>query len=466
MPRPIKVLKCWGRSKCWNDEADQSVEMLGSIKVLKYRGRSKCWNAWVDQSVEIPRPIKVLKCLGRSKCWNAEADQSVEMLGSIKVLKCRGRSKCWNAEVDQNVEMPRPIKVLKCWGRSKCWNDEADQSVEMLGSIKVLKYRGWSKCWNAWVDQSVEMPRPIKVLKCLGRSKCWNAEADQSVEMLGFIKVLKCWGRSKCWNTEASFPILSAPTAVGIIVTLIFLSFFSSLARFKYLSIFLLSFIFILWITGRVKSTKWQFFFFFFFFFFFLLLLLLLLLLFLVSFSHQHLMVFHWSLRDSKSPQVSNTLLNLLADLSLNGLHSSCYFQLHKSLYQSFGNCTKSTSYNWYNRHLHVPHFLQFLGKVVVFIPLFTFFQLYSVISQDSKVHNSAGFLFLLIFIRSGRLAEIRWSVCITKSQRCWCVSFSMTDAGFFIVTLMFHKFFSFLARFKYLYSFSLYFHRDVINYN
>ena len=37
----------------------------------------------------------------------------------------------------------------------------------------------------------------------------------------------------------------------------------------------------------------------------------------LKSFSHQrHLMVFHWSLSDSKSPQVSRTLLSILAVLN------------------------------------------------------------------------------------------------------------------------------------------------------
>ena len=37
---------------------------------------------------------------------------------------------------------------------------------------------------------------------------------------------------------------------------------------------------------------------------------------------------------------------------------------------------------------------------------------------------------FWLIIIRSGRLAEIRWSVCMSKSQRRLCVSFSWTDSG------------------------------------
>ena len=59
----------------------------------------------------------------------------------------------------------------------------------------------------------------------------------------------------------------------------------------------------------------------------------------------------------------------------------------------------------------------QFPSKVEVLILLYTFFQFYSVVSRDSKVDNFANSLFLLIIIRSGLLAEIRWSVCISKSH-------------------------------------------------
>ena len=75
---------------------------------------------------------------------------------------------------------------------------------------------------------------------------------------------------------------------------------------------------------------------------------------------------------------------------SLDSLHPSCYFQVLQSLYQSFDDCTKSTSYNWSNRHFHVPQFFQFSSKVEVLIPLFAFFQLYSVVRRDCKVHNPA----------------------------------------------------------------------------
>ena len=58
-------------------------------------------------------------------------------------------------------------------------------------------------------------------------------------------------------------------------------------------------------------------------------------------------------------------------------------------------------------------------------------------VSRDSKVVNFASFLFLLlIIIRSGLLAEIRWSVCMLKSYRSLCVSFSRTGAGLCIYFL------------------------------
>ena len=74
-----------------------------------------------------------------------------------------------------------------------------------------------------------------------------------------------------------------------------------------------------------------------------------------------------------------------------------------------------------------------------VLILLFIFFQFYSVVSQASKVNNFANsffFFLLLIIIRSGLLAEIRWSVCTSKSHWSLCVSFSRTAAGLCIYHL------------------------------
>ena len=51
-------------------------------------------------------------------------------------------------------------------------------------------------------------------------------------------------------------------------------------------------------------------------------------------------------------------IIIILLYSSLDGLHTSSYFQVLQSLYQSFGDCTKRTNYNWYQRHLLGPLFI------------------------------------------------------------------------------------------------------------
>ena len=85
--------------------------------------------------------------------------------------------------------------------------------------------------------------------------------------------------------------------------------------------------------------------------------------------------------------------LTILAVLNNDGLHSSYYFQVLLSLYQYF--CTKSTNYNWYNRHFHVPQFFQFLSKAEIFILLFTVFNF----SQWSAGKAKSPILQVLFFV-------------------------------------------------------------------
>ena len=124
-------------------------------------------------------------------------------------------------------------------------------------------------------------------------------------------------------------------------------------------------------------------------------------------------MVFHWSLSDSKSPQVTSTLLSILAVLS------------NAVVWMAFTRPpTSKSSSPFSNPLVTVPNapitigiivtymfnsFFQFPSKVEVLILLFTFFQFYSVSSRDSKVDYFASSLFfLLIVIKSGLLAGIR----------------------------------------------------------
>ena len=64
----------------------------------------------------------------------------------------------------------------------------------------------------------------------------------------------------------------------------------------------------------------------------------------------------------------------------------------------------------------------------------FVLFWLYGLLWQQGPLFGR--FSFLLAIITSGCLAEIRWSVCISKSPKRMCVSFSRTDSGLCIFHL------------------------------
>ena len=109
-------------------------------------------------------------------------------------------------------------------------------------------------------------------------------------------------------------------------------------------------------------------------------------------------MVFHWSLSDNKSPQVSRTLFNILA-----------VFNNLVVWIVSTRLPTSRSSSPFSNPLITVPNvpitigiiftfmfhrFFQFPGKFEVLILLFTFFQFYSMVSRDSKVDYFAYSLF------------------------------------------------------------------------
>ena len=155
-------------------------------------------------------------------------------------------------------------------------------------------------------------------------------------------------------------------------------------------------------------------------------------------------MVFHWRLSDSKSPQVSRTLLSILAvfNNAVVWIVSTRppTSKSSRPFNNPFGTVLKALITIGIIVIFIFHSFFQFSCKVDVLISLFTFFRFYSMVSRDSKVDNFADFVFLLlllIIIRSGLLAEIWWSVCMSKSHRSLCVSFSRTDAGLCIYHLL-----------------------------
>ena len=152
-------------------------------------------------------------------------------------------------------------------------------------------------------------------------------------------------------------------------------------------------------------------------------------------------MVFHWSLSDSKSPQVSRTRLRILAVLS-NGV-----IWIVSTLPP-----TSKSSRPFNNPLVIVPKAPITIGTIVTFM-FHSFFNSLARSRYLSFFAHSFRFIlwsaetakstilkilfFLLIIISSGLLAGIRWSVHMLKSHRSLCVSFSRTSPGLCIYHLL-----------------------------
>ena len=152
-------------------------------------------------------------------------------------------------------------------------------------------------------------------------------------------------------------------------------------------------------------------------------------------------MVLHWSLSDSKSPQVSRIRLRILAVLS-----NAVIWIV------STRPPTSKSSRPFNNPLVTVPNAPITIGTIVTFM----FHSFFNSLARSSYLSFfslsfrfilwSAGtakstilqifFFFLLIIMRSGLLAGIKWSVCMLKSHRSLCVSFSRTYAGLCIYHL------------------------------
>ena len=155
-------------------------------------------------------------------------------------------------------------------------------------------------------------------------------------------------------------------------------------------------------------------------------------------------MVFHWSLSDNKSPQVSRTLLSILAVLN-----NAVVWIV------STRPPTSKSSSPFSNPLVTVPNAPITIG-IIVTCMFHSFFQFPSIqrswylcffSHSFSFILWSAGtakstilqflFFLLLIIIKSGLLAGIRWSVCMLKSHWSLCVAFSRTGAGLCIYHLL-----------------------------
>ena len=121
----------------------------------------------------------------------------------------------------------------------------------------------------------------------------------------------------------------------------------------------------------------------------------------LQRFSHQcYRMVFHWSLSDSKSPQVSKTRLRILAVLSNAVIWIVSTRSPTSKSSRPFNNPLVILPKVPITIGTIVTFMFQFSSKVEVLILLFTFLQIYSVVRRDSKVDNFANSLFFYYYYK------------------------------------------------------------------
>ena len=155
-------------------------------------------------------------------------------------------------------------------------------------------------------------------------------------------------------------------------------------------------------------------------------------------------MVFHWSLSDSKSPQVSRTHLSNLAIFNNAVVWMVCTRSPTSTSSRAFNNPLVTVPKAPITTGIIITFmFHSFFNSLArsTYLSLFSHsfsFILWSAGTAKSTILQIFFFFFLWIIIRSGLLAEIRWSVCISKSDRSLCVSFSRTGSGLCIYSLEF----------------------------
>ena len=142
-------------------------------------------------------------------------------------------------------------------------------------------------------------------------------------------------------------------------------------------------------------------------------------------------MVFHWGLSDSKSPQVSRTRLRILAvstrpptSKSSRPFNNPLVIVTNAPI--TIGIIVTFMFHSFFNS-LARSRYLSFFSLSFRFI-------LWSAGTAKSTVLQIL--FFLLIIMRPGLLAGIRWSVFMLKSHRSLCVSLSRTGAGLCIYHL------------------------------
>ena len=126
-------------------------------------------------------------------------------------------------------------------------------------------------------------------------------------------------------------------------------------------------------------------------------------------------MVFLWSLSDSRCPQVSRTLLSILADLN-NASSSPLIFKCSRLFTNPLGTVQSTTiiinfavTFMFYSFFFFCFYFLVFQQGLGIYISFLFFKRIYSCSLPERQISLFGRISFLLLTVtKSGRLAEIR----------------------------------------------------------
>ena len=111
-------------------------------------------------------------------------------------------------------------------------------------------------------------------------------------------------------------------------------------------------------------------------------------------------------------------------------IHHLIFSFLHLFFKDFQGYCKHINNY-WYHHHPLFPFF--FLVRFT-HLSIFSIFFFQSMVHRDSKIQKVTIFYsILLIKTKSGLLPEKKWCVCVSKSPRISCISFSKTELDLWI---------------------------------
>ena len=152
-------------------------------------------------------------------------------------------------------------------------------------------------------------------------------------------------------------------------------------------------------------------------------------------------MVFHWNLRDSKSPQVSRTRLRILTVLSNSAIWIVSTRPLTSKSSRPFNNPLVTVAKAPITIGTIVTFMFHSLFNSLVWSRYLSFFSLsfwFSLWSAGTAKSKILQILFFVVdYYKSGPFAVSSWSVCMLKSYRSLCVSFFRTGTGLCINHLL-----------------------------